>query len=56
MIIMMIADYIYVLLYFKRTMHKNHFVAQTCGLFSSVFKKIIASNTTPTFQEVGGVT
>ena len=27
-----------------------------CRLFSSVFKKIIPSNTTPTFQEVGGVT
>ena len=27
-----------------------------CGLFSSVFKKIIPYNTTPTFQEVGGVT
>ena len=27
-----------------------------CGLFSSVFKKIICSNTTPTFQEVGGAT
>ena len=27
-----------------------------CGLFSSVFKKIITNNTTPTFQEVGGVT
>ena len=26
------------------------------GLFSSVFKKIISNNTTPTFQEVGGVT
>ena len=26
------------------------------GLFSSVFKKIILNNTTPTFQEVGGVT
>ena len=26
------------------------------GLFSSVFKKIIPYNTTPTFQEVGGVT
>ena len=25
------------------------------GLFSSVFKKIIPNNTTPTFQEVGGV-
>ena len=24
-----------------------------CGLFSSVFKKIISNNTTPTFQEVG---
>ena len=29
---------------------------KTCGLFSSVFKKIIPNNTTPTFQEVGGVT
>ena len=27
-----------------------------CGLFSSVFKKSIPNNTTPTFQEVGGVT
>ena len=27
-----------------------------CGLFSSVFKKIIPDNATPTFQEVGGVT
>ena len=27
-----------------------------CGLFSSVFKKIISNNTTSTFQEVGGVT
>ena len=27
-----------------------------CGLFSSVFKKMIHNNTTPTFQEVGGVT
>ena len=27
-----------------------------CGLFSSVFKKIIPNDTTPTFQEVGGVT
>ena len=26
------------------------------GVFSSVFKKIIPDNTTPTFQEVGGVT
>ena len=26
-----------------------------CGLFCSVFKKIISNNTTPTFQEVGGV-
>ena len=25
------------------------------GLFSSVFKKIIPTNTTPTFTEVGGV-
>ena len=27
-----------------------------CGLFSSVFKKIIPNNTTLTFQEEGGVT
>ena len=27
-----------------------------CGLFSSVFKKIIPNNTTSAFQEVGGVT
>ena len=27
-----------------------------CGLFSSVFKKIIPNNTSPTFTEVGGVT
>ena len=27
-----------------------------CGLLSSVVKKIIPNNTTPTFQEVGGVT
>ena len=35
---------------------KSHFVAQMCGLFSSVFKKSIPNNTTPTFQELGGVT
>ena len=29
---------------------------EKCGLFSSIFKKIIPNNTTPTFQEVGGVT
>ena len=27
-----------------------------CGLFSSVFKKNIPNNTTPTSQEVGGIT
>ena len=27
-----------------------------CGLFRSVFKKIIPNNTTPTIQKVGGVT
>ena len=37
-------------------MHKNHFVTQKCGLFSSVFKEIIPNNTDATFQEVGGVT
>ena len=29
---------------------------KNCGLFSSVFKKIITNNATPTFLEVGGVT
>ena len=29
---------------------------KNCGLFSSVFKKIIPNNITLTFQEVGGVT
>ena len=29
---------------------------KNCGLYSSVFKKIIPTNTNPTFQEVGGVT
>ena len=29
---------------------------KNCGLFSSVFKKIIPNNTTPTFLELGGVT
>ena len=27
-----------------------------CGFIRSIFKKIIPNNTTPTFQEVGGVT
>ena len=27
-----------------------------CGFISSVFKESIPNNTTPTFQEVGGVT
>ena len=27
-----------------------------CGFFSSALKKIIPNNTTPTFQEVGGIT
>ena len=36
---------------------KKHFFShKKCGLFSSAFKKIIPNNTTPTFQEVGGVT
>ena len=30
--------------------------SKKCGLFSSVFKKIIPNNTSPTFQWVGGVT
>ena len=29
--------------------------SKKCGLFSSVFTKIIHNNTTPTLQEVGGV-
>ena len=27
-----------------------------CGFINSIFKKTIPNNTTPTFQEVGGVT
>ena len=27
-----------------------------CGCISSIFKKIIPNNTTPTFEDVGGVT
>ena len=45
-----------VLLYLLQTMHKIISSRKNCGLFSSVFKKIIPYNTTPTFQEVGGVT
>ena len=30
--------------------------SKKCGLFTSVFKKIIRNNTTPIFQKVGGVT
>ena len=30
-------------------------LSKKCSLFSSVFKKIIPDNTTPIFQEVGGV-
>ena len=35
---------------------KNISSHKKCGLFSSVYKKIIPNNTTPTFREVGGVT
>ena len=35
---------------------KNISSHKKCGLFSSVFMKIIPNNTTPTFQEVGGIT
>ena len=35
---------------------KSILSCKKCGLFSSVFKEIIPNNTTPTFQEVGGVT
>ena len=35
---------------------KSISLRKKCGLFGSVFKKIIPYNTTPTFQEVGGVT
>ena len=36
--------------------YKSFRRAKKRGLFSSVFKKTIPNNTTPTFQEVGGVT
>ena len=35
---------------------KSISLRKKCGLFSSVFKKTIPNITTPTFQEVGGVT
>ena len=35
---------------------KINSLRKKCGLFSSVFKKIVPYNTFPTFQEVGGVT
>ena len=31
-------------------------LGKKCGLFSTVIKKIIPNNTSPTFTEVGGVT
>ena len=34
---------------------KINSLRKMCGLISSVFKKIIPYNTTPTFQKVGGV-
>ena len=37
-------------------MHKNISSSKKCGLLSSVFKKTIPNNTTPSFQEVGRVT
>ena len=37
-------------------MHKIFLSRKKRGLLSSVFKKIIPNNTTPTFQEVGEVT
>ena len=36
-------------------MHKIISSRKNCGVFSSTFKIIIPNNTTPTFQEVGGV-
>ena len=41
---------------FSQQCMKNITSRKKCGLFSSVFKKIIPNNTTPTAQEVGGVT
>ena len=35
---------------------KNILSRKMYGFFISAFKKIIPNNTTPTFQEVGGVT
>ena len=35
--------------------YKSFRRAKKCGLFSSVVKKMIPNNTTPTFQEVGRV-
>ena len=45
---------VYILLYCSEQCIKIISSRKKCGLFSSVFKKNIPNNTTPTFQEVGG--
>ena len=42
-------------LFLANNAYKSFRRAKKCGLFSSVFKKIIPNNTISTFQEVGGV-
>ena len=51
----MSIEYIFCFIY-KEQCLKNISLRKKCGLFSFVFKKIIPNKTTPTFQEVGGVT
>ena len=48
-------EYMICFIYSQRCM-KIISSCKMCGFISSVLKKIIANNTTPTFQEVGGVT
>ena len=51
----MLIEYMFCFIWSKQCIQiiSSH---KECGLFSSVFKKIIPINATPTFQEVGGVT
>ena len=48
-------EYIFCFIYSQQWL-KIILSRKMCGFISSVFKKIIPYNTTPTFQEVGGVT
>ena len=51
----MSTEYMFCFIYSEQCI-KSISSRKKCALFSSVFKKIIPNNTTPTFKEVGGVT